>query len=414
MVVSGVVALGLLDVTGALRPAAGPTALPWAQTDGDGALSRANPFESTLTPQTVANAALWKTLAAPPDASGCPGSPVIASPAFTNGRMFAVEDGQVTMYDAQTGALAWRANPSPGRALEVSSLAIGEGLVVVAGRDCQSAPDADGVMEAFSTSTGKPAWAIGPGQSSCAPNSCPALGAVAELVESKPFLVETGPAAGGGQVISVYRVFSGKLLWSQHNGCAGHEPLAVVHSLMIVPACGQGTGVTSLEAFSLISGARVWRRPGSWQVIRGSADGADGQVYARNDQDAGDPISDLDATTGTTRFELRDATDVLAVDGRSVYAECGASVVCGYLETTGVSEWQTADSSTLAAAADGVLYLADGKVLDGSNGHVIDRLWRFTTAGLAVGDGRIAVVSPPSANPASVTLDVYALPDSSG
>jgi len=120
----------------------------------------------------------------------------------------------------------------------------------------------------------------------------------------------------------------------------------------------------------------------------------------------------VDATTGATRFELRGATNVLAVDDRTVYAECGASVVCGYLEATGVSEWQTTDSSTLASAADGVLYLADGKVLDASSGHVLTRLWHFTTTGLAIGDGEIAVVRAPNVDPESATLDVYALPDS--
>ena len=412
MVISAVVALGLLDVTGALRPAAGPTALPWAQTDGDAALSRANPLESTLTPHTVASASVWKLLAAPTDASGCPGSPGIASPAFTSGRLFAIENGQVAMYKAQTGALAWRAEPNPAGAVDLSSMAVGEGLVIVAGRECQSAPAAEGVMDAFSTSTGKPVWAIGPGVASCASSSCRALGPVTEMVESKPFLVEAGPAEGGGQVISVYRVFTGKLLWTQHNDCAGDQPFAVVQSVVVVSACGQDPRAMSLEGISLISGSRAWTRPGSWRVIRGSDDGADGHVYARNDQDAGDPISDVDATTGATRFELRGATNVLAVDDRTVYAECGASVVCGYLEATGVSEWQTTDSSTLASAADGVLYLADGKVLDASSGHILTRLWHFTTTGLAIGDGEIAVVRAPNVDPESATLDVYALPDS--
>ncbi len=411
MAVSAVVAIGLLDVTGELRPVSGPTALPWAQTDGDAALSRANPIESTLTPQTVAHTALWKVLAAPTDASRCPGRPLMRSPAFTSSRLFAIENGQVTMYNAQTGALVWRAKPNSARAIELSSLAVGEGLVVVSGRECRNAPDA-GVMYAFNTATGKPAWAIGPGQSSCPPNNCPELGPVAEMVESKPFLVETGPAAGDGQTISVYKAFSGQLLWTQHQDCASHQPLAVVHSLVIVTACDRGAGSTSLEALSLISGERIWTRPGRWRVIRGSDDGADGHVYVINGLSGNDSISDLDATTGITRFHLSGATNVLAVDDRAVYVKCGASVVCGYLEMTGVRLWQTADSSTLASTAGRVLYLADGKVLSASSGQVITRLWPFATSGLAIGDGRIAVVRAPNRVPESSTLDIYALHDS--
>jgi hypothetical protein len=49
----------------------------------------------------------------------------------------------------------------------------------------------------------------------------------------------------------------------------------------------------------------------------------------------------------------------------------------------------------MAAEADGVLYLDQGVALNSSTGKTIAALWSGGATGLAIGDGRIAVVTDP-------------------
>ena len=61
-------------------------------------------------------------------------------------------------------------------------------------------------------------------------------------------------------------------------------------------------------------------------------------------------------------------------------------------------EWQDtnlAASPTLAAEADGVLYLGFGTALNAATGTVIKKVWSGQATALAVGDGRIAVTTDP-------------------
>jgi outer membrane protein assembly factor BamB len=99
---------------------------------------------------------------------------------------------------------------------------------------------------------------------------------------------------------------------------------------------------------------------------------------------------------------------VLAVAGARVFATCGGSGVCGYSITSGSQQWNTQLGSApqLAAAAGGVLYLDSGLALNTGTGKTMATLWAVGSpaSGLAVGDGRIAVVSD------AQVLDLYGLP----
>jgi hypothetical protein len=91
------------------------------------------------------------------------------------------------------------------------------------------------------------------------------------------------------------------------------------------------------------------------------------------------------------------------------YATCGSSQpfsLCAYNIGDGALEWQDNDSVSLAAEADGVLYVDSGPALNAATGKVIKTLWSArdgTASELAVGNGRIAVVSDPR------VLDLFGL-----
>ena len=153
----------------------------------------------------------------------------------------------------------------------------------------------------------------------------------------------------------------------------------------------------------------LWSLPSGWTPQRGDLSGSAGKhLYARNPSGA---VVALNPQTGNVQYSLSNAVKVLAVDASRVYATCGSQgqYVCAYNISTGAFEWQNTrfGSPALAAEADGVLYLDSGVALNAATGQRI-KTAPFISASrataLAVGDGRIAVISDPR------VLDLYGLP----
>jgi outer membrane protein assembly factor BamB len=394
---------------------------PWAQTDGDAALSRANLTEKVLTRATVAQAGLDLNLPAPTTGSGCAAEGAVSSPVLKGGRVYDIANGQVNMYTASTGLLRWSATPDPDFATSLLSLSVGDGLVVVGELDCESQSDPNGNIVAYDSTTGAQVWStIAPQDAPCRQTgTCLQVGPLDELVESGPYLVQTGATPGSGQVTSVYDVATGNQVWTQPNfNASACGPAVVVHSLVIHTICDDDTATAPLEADSLATGQKVWRRGGTWQILRGSDQGSDGHVYVTRTRNIdGDLVTtaprDLDATTGAPRFELTGSTSILAVDNYHVYAQCGGSQVCAFAEITGARQWHIADHSPLAAEAGGALYLADGKVVNTATGHTLIALWQGDATGIAVGNGRVAAAASTGQSLPSA-LDVYGIVSSCG
>jgi len=389
---------------------------PWQQADGSAALSRSNLTETILTRDTVMNAALLYSLPTPTTGINCGARAAVTSPVLKAGRIYDIANGRISMYSARTGNLRWRVTPDSTFATTLLSLSVERGLVVVGEVDCLSHSDPSGVIEAYDTTTGHLVWSTvpAPGAPCLLTSTCVNVGPLTELVDSGPYLVQTGASAGSGEVTSVYKVSTGEQIWTQRAFAASCGPAIVVHGLVIHTICDGDTATAPLEADSLSTGHKVWARAGTWQIIRGSEQGLDGHVYVTRTQNLDgenvtSPPKDLDATTGATRFQLTGTTNILAVDNYHVYAKCGAAKVCGYNETTGTSQWQFADRSRLASEAGGALYLADGKVLKTSNGHFLTQLWQATATDIAIGDGRAAAVWSADSDTTPATLSLYGL-----
>jgi outer membrane protein assembly factor BamB len=179
--------------------------------------------------------------------------------------------------------------------------------------------------------------------------------------------------------------------------------VALVAAQLVISGGGCGTPLT---ARNLATGAVIWSRSGTWQLWRGDTDAATGRhIYATN---ASGSVVSLNPLTGKTQYSLAGAANVLAVAGARVFATCGGSGVCGYSITSGRRQWNTQLGSApqLAAAAGGVLYLDSGLALNTGTGKIMATLWAAGSlaSGLAVGDGRIAVVSD------GQVLELYGLP----
>lgn len=375
-----------------------PASSPWSQTDGTAGRARANLTETTLSTSTVKHVIRLRNLASPEPTNNCDGG-VPRSPVLAGGVVYDMASGWVNAYDAADGLLLWQQDfdpaDDPSSETLLTTLVVADGKVLVGGDYCDSSSDPNGFVFALDAVTGDQVW-----------RSSGSYGALDYFVVSGNEVVATGASLGSGAVITAYDLSSGTADWIQSgDSSCDPSPAIVVRDVVVTPLCPFPDSVPELAGFDLMTGAPLWQHDGLWSVYAGSDHSTHGHVYVRPD---GGAITDINAATGATRFTLTDATQVLAVDDSSVYAGCGSGTVCAYDEATGTKVWQVADVSTLAAEANGVLYLADGKALRASSGKLLKRLWKPTAASLAVGDGRIAVDKP--VDDTSATMQLYGLP----
>ena len=366
---------------------------PWYQTDYGAALSRANSSEHVLTTSAVPNVTYLRSLTAPPTPPGAQCGPEsIVAPALVGGYVYAITNSRLSKYDAATGQLIWRRTPDPTFFAEYQSLSVSSnGMVVVGGAFCDSSSEPSSEFWAYNAATGKLVWSsIGE--------------ALSQEVVSNGYVVAAGIDAAG-YFFEVLNLSDGKVAWSYVVSCMPYPttPL-VVGSLAMSHGCdSQGNPI--LEARNLSTGAVVWSLPDDWTFQRGNS--TVNIVFAT---DSAGAVMALNSLTGQTKYTLSGAVNMLAVDTTRAYATCGSTgqYVCAYSLSTGALEWQTtnATGTVLAAEADGVLYLDSGLVLNASTGQVTTTLYGYSHAAtaLAVGDGRIAVVTDPR------VLDLYGLP----
>ena len=375
---------------------------PWSQTDYNAAQSRANLTEQTLTATTIRSVRYLRGIASPlnqPGQGGCTPN-TIAAPVLTGGRLYAVTNGQLSKYNPATGALIWRRtllDPITKEAfiLDAQSLAVAGGLVIVGDLGCDSVSDPNGFIQAFSASTGGRAWSQ---------QITPGGGALDQMGVSGSYIAAAGTSPGGGQVVSVHQLTTGALVWSRTTDGCGPGTVLVVAQLVISYGCTQSLA-EKVTARGIATGALAWSKTGSWVLLRGDAGGTVGRhLFAVNP--SGTVVS-LNPLTGTTQFSLADADDVLAADATRAYGNCGSLGVCAYSTATGARLWSTQPGfiPALAAEAGGVLYLDQGNALNAATGKTITVLWNAIdpATALAVGDGRIAVVTNPR------VLDLYGL-----
>ncbi len=371
---------------------------PWYQTDSGAALSRANNDERVLTPSAVAKVKYLRGMAAPATPPGAPCGPEsIVAPALVGGYVYAITNSVLSKYNAATGKLIWRRTPDPTFYTEYESLAVsGNGLVVLGGSSCDSASEPSSAFWAYNAATGKLVWSASPSEG------------LSQEVVDHGYVVTAGIDAAG-YFFYVLNLSNGKTAWKYTTPCMPYpSPPLVVGSLVMSYGCANQENST-IEARNLSTGTVVWSRAGNWTFQRGGFSGK--QVFATNP--AGTVVA-LDPLTGQVEYSLSQAVNVLAVDNSRAYAACGSSdhYVCAYNINSGALEWRDTHLlgpfPALAAEADGVLYLDSGDALNAATGQVIKTLYgsyyNSPATALAVGDGRIAVVSDPR------VLDLFGLP----
>jgi outer membrane protein assembly factor BamB len=369
---------------------------PWFDTNSNAAASRANPTEKVLSPTAVTKAKYLRSVTAPPVPPKSQCGENVAAPVLVGGFLYLITNGSLSKYNAATGTLAWRKIPDRTFSFIYYSLAVSGSLVIVGGSDCLSASEPGGKLWAYNTSTGALVWStFGP------------IGReIDDAVIATSYVITEG-ADAIGSVAQVFNLSNGSFVWSTQQGC-GNGGHAVVVGLVVMSNGCDAQFNASLEGNSLATGALLWSLPGNWTIQRGDLSGSAGKhLYATNPSGT---VVDVNPLTGQVGYSLSGADAVLAVDASRVYASCGSNALelCAYNISTGALEWQdTQLSASLAAEADGVLYLQSGDVLNAATGQTITTplgSYLLGASAIAVGDGRIAVLSSPR------VLDLFGLP----
>lgn len=373
---------------------AGSESSPWFDTNSNAAGSRANLTEKVLSPTAVPKVKYLRSVVAPPISPKAQCDENVAAPVLVGGYLYVITDGSLSKYNAATGALVWRRIPDPTFGNFYTSLAVSGNLVVLGGSSCLSNSEPPGFLYAYNTSTGALVWSNLGGRE------------IDDAVIATSYVITEGFDAIGS-VAQVFNLANGSFVWSTQQGCGSGRTLAVVVALVVMSNGCDAQSNASLEANSLATGALLWSLPGKWGIQRGDLSGSAGKhLYATNP--SGRTVA-LNPLTGQVQYSLNGAGGVLAVDTSRVYASCSSGqipAVCAYDINTGALDWQTQEYNVLVAEADGVLYLGNGEALNAATGQLITTIWGappFASA-MAIGDGRIAVVSDPR------VLDLYGLP----
>jgi outer membrane protein assembly factor BamB len=397
-----VASVGAISISPSLAGSKGALGTPsWNDTNANAAGSRANLAEKVLTPAAVKNVKYLRSIASPMIPANAPCPLPIAAPLLTGGYLYAITNGYLSKYDPGTGKLIWRVKPFPGFRSDYQTLSYSDNLIVVGEAGCQSASSPGGITVALNAATGARIWEGGDG--------------AAVVVGTSYVVTENTDAAGYD--LSVVKLQDGTRVWSMSSCLPSGSPIPVVVGLtvMVYGCDGQGRGV--LQGRSLATGAVRWTRLG-FGIQSGDLAGSAGKnFYATGPSGT---VADLNPMTGQKKYSLSGAAEVLAVDASRVYASCARGKVCAYDISTGALYWKYTpliNRVTSAAEADGVLYLNDGIALTAATGHVIKKIWESITYAspttihvglpsgpIAVGDGRVAVVTDPR------VLDLFGLP----
>ena len=360
--------------------AAAAPSTPWAQGDSDAAHSRSNNAENTLSPSSVRGVALRGSISVPSSNSG-PFCPTFGANHVTlsNGRVYGVFGGRVSSYDAGTRARIWHG--AVNVSIDWTSVSVTNSLVVAGREGCSSAYNPAGAVTAFRVADGSTAW------------TRTARYGVFDTVVSDGVVVSSEFGKSNRTATEARSLSTGALLWSHETYCQDFYHAHVIGGRAVYVACNADQSNQRLVAVNLRSGATSWTRAAHLQVAAGDSDASSARhLYV---QAANGAIQDLDPATGALQHTLSGATALLAVDGDRAYTMCGTSHVCAYATGSGNRRWSVFSDAYLAAVADGLVYLGDGRVLSAATGHLVRTLPYSSAGQLVVGDGRIGAVQSP-------------------
>jgi outer membrane protein assembly factor BamB len=245
-----------------------------------------------------------------------------SAPVLAHGRIHVSDQLGISTYAADTGALRWRHDWDDPVDSGTPRLAVSDGLVIVAGGDCNSQSDPDGQLIALDAGTGLPRWRLRLDSP------------VRSVVVDKSVIVTSGGSPSDSDVVAAHAARDGRAIWSREQFLS--SGVSADGTILVRATDGSGETTGSSAGIDVRTGTVRWTRPGvTWTAQ--AADPAARRFYVTDEAGRltsvrvvdGAPGWSTDGTgpLGAGPFAVDPfAGDLLAVDPDRIYRVSGRTV----------------------------------------------------------------------------------------
>jgi outer membrane protein assembly factor BamB len=329
-------------------PAVASPAPQWDHAGYDAEDSHFNPSETAINAGSIRRLSeKWRaTLRATDESCGGFSAPVLAGE-----RIYVGDQLGLSAYSTINGKVLWRYDWDDPMDSETPRLAVTDGLLIVAGGDCNSQSDPDGKLLALDARTGLPRWR----QRVDIP--------IYTVVVDKSTIVVSGGSPSDEDTVIAFRARDGQLIWQK----AKHRSSEVSADGTVLVRSTDGSDVTTgtSAGVEITTGRVRWTRKAVWTAQAARPDSAEFYVT-----DKAGTLGSVRVADGAAGWTSRTSAEDIAADRDRVYRVSGKDVEALSV-LTGKRVWaarQRADT-VQPILAGGLLY-AGGPVLDAATGKV--------------------------------------------
>ncbi|MEU4155928.1 PQQ-binding-like beta-propeller repeat protein [Actinoplanes sp. NPDC026670] len=322
----------------------------WDHPGYDAEDSHYNPAETVLTGDRIRHVAQkWQVSLRTSDES-CSG---FGGPVLSGGRVYVSDQLGISAYRAADGAVSWRYDWAYPSDSETPRLAVSDGLLIVAGGDCNSQSDPDGEVIALDARTGLPRWKL---RLDVPVNS---------VVVDKSLVVVSGGSPSDEDAVAAYHIRDGRSAWRKAKYLAAGVSADGTILARATDGSDVATGVSA--AITITTGGVRWTRKGKW-TAQAASPGSD-RFLVTDETGLLRSVGVSDGRLEWTASAFASSTPI-AVDRERVYRVSGRDVEALNL-TDGKRVWaarqkvdgvQPVGAGGLIHAGAAVLNAADGKV----------------------------------------------------
>jgi outer membrane protein assembly factor BamB len=274
-----------------------------------------------------------------------------SAPVLAGERIYVSDKLGISAYATANGKILWRYDWDDPMDSETPRLAVTDGLLIVAGGDCNSQSDPDGKLLALDARTGLPRWR----QRVDIP--------IYTVVVDKSTIVISGGSPSDEDAVIAYRARDGQSLWQK----ARHRSSEVSADGTVLVRSTDGSDVTTgtSAGVEITTGRVRWTREAVWTAQ--AAHPASTFFYVT---DRAGKLSAVQVGDGTPKWTAGSSTESIAVDRDRIYRVSGDGVEALRTQDGGRA-WITRRTTEAVQpiVAGGLLY-AGGPVLDAASGNV--------------------------------------------
>ncbi|MEV4277701.1 PQQ-binding-like beta-propeller repeat protein [Actinoplanes xinjiangensis] len=321
----------------------------WDHPGYDAEDSHHNPVETAITSDRIRHVTQkWQVSLRTGDES-CSG---FGEPILSGGRVYVSDQLGISAYTAATGAVSWRYDWAYPGDSETPRLALSDGLLIVAGGDCNSQSDPDGEIIALDAGTGLPRWRL--------QVDIP----IHAVVVDKGLAVISGGSPSDEDAIIAHHVRDGREAWRKDKYLAAGVSADGTILARVTDGYQVATGTTA--AITITTGTVRWAKKADWTAQAASPGG---ERFLVTDKTG--VLSSVRVSDGQPQWISPAApSETIAVDSARVYRVSGRDV-----EALGVADgkriWavRQKDDGVQPVTAGGLVY-AGGAVLNAADGKV--------------------------------------------